>query len=735
MKTKLSLLALLVSTILFAQNGINYKAIIKDANGNVVANDLIQVQFSILQGVAQTNVYQETHTPTTDTNGLIILNIGEGTTPDDFNSINWSNDDHFLNVQVNIGSGLVDLGTTSFGTVPYAMHTLNPQGLEAINEGNGVGWRIATGADEDYYGDIGAQAVDLSFQGFSSNRGATGLYSFASGAATIANAPYSVVFGEGSNSLGRSSFSLGRYATASGDYSTAMGESTQASGSYSFAIGNDTEASGNYSTAIGLANEALADFAHTIGRGLITDSYSSFIIGHYNLNYGGLNSAEWIPYDPLFVIGNGFNDSNRSNALIVYKNGSMNINSSTNGLRINSNGSDGIRILGDNDNGILVTSANQYGGSFIGDSAAIFAEANINANPDIILGGDSGGNTMDDGIIASDPSLDGSDIYLRSNDAVVIELDHDASSTNSSFQVHDSSGDAVFQVFESGNHIIDSEVIGLNIISEYIGLYIPNSGNEAIFINNPGSNGIQISSPTNAGVVITSPGNSGLYVVNAGDFGADIEGDTAGLAVSSSTSSNPDIILRGNSSANTSDDGIIASDPNYSGSDIYLRSNDAVVIELDHDASTANSSFQVHDSAGNVAFRVYEDGNANLAGNLTQFSDRRLKQDIADLHYGLNEILQLQPKAYHWKKNKQEHKSLGLIAQDVQLIINEIVNTQNDESKTLGISYIELIPILINAIKEQQKIIDNEKSINSKQNSQLEALLSRIEILESNASN
>ena len=73
----------------YAQQGINYKALVKDGSGNVVANDLIQVQFSILQGVAQTNVYQETHTPTTDANGLIIVNIGEGTTSDVFADIDW----------------------------------------------------------------------------------------------------------------------------------------------------------------------------------------------------------------------------------------------------------------------------------------------------------------------------------------------------------------------------------------------------------------------------------------------------------------------------------------------------------------------------------------------------------------------------------------------------------------------------------------------------------------------
>ena len=44
-----------------AQNGINYKAIIKVASANSIANNLATVQFTILQGVNQTNVYQKTH--------------------------------------------------------------------------------------------------------------------------------------------------------------------------------------------------------------------------------------------------------------------------------------------------------------------------------------------------------------------------------------------------------------------------------------------------------------------------------------------------------------------------------------------------------------------------------------------------------------------------------------------------------------------------------------------------
>ena len=146
MKTTYIFISVLLLTALgFAQNGINYKALIKDNNGNVVASQSVTVQFIIYEGDAlSNNVYQENHTVNTDINGFIITNIGEGTTSDDFSTVRWSNDEHYLNVQVDIGSGLIDLGTTQFMAVPYALSsgdhpwTKNDNGIHTLNEDIGI---------------------------------------------------------------------------------------------------------------------------------------------------------------------------------------------------------------------------------------------------------------------------------------------------------------------------------------------------------------------------------------------------------------------------------------------------------------------------------------------------------------------------------------------------------------------------------------------------------------------
>ena len=131
MKTILHIMVFFLFGTIFAQQGINYKAIVKDGSGNVVANDLIQVQFTILQGA--TSVYQETHSPTTDANGIVIISIGEGIPiSGTFSTIDWSADDHYLNVQINTGGGLTDMGTTQFMAVPYAIHAKTAESVSSI---------------------------------------------------------------------------------------------------------------------------------------------------------------------------------------------------------------------------------------------------------------------------------------------------------------------------------------------------------------------------------------------------------------------------------------------------------------------------------------------------------------------------------------------------------------------------------------------------------------------------
>ena len=164
-----------------------------------------------------------------------------------------------------------------------------PSGLELIPEIGNEGWRLI-GWEQSSFGSIGNNAVDLSISQFSSsNHGATGDFSFASGNATIASGESSFASGvittaSGANSTatgkettasGVSSFTSGEATTASNYYSTAMGYTTVASGSSSFATGNETSATGNSSFTMGEETTAqntnqLSTGQYNVGTSLTT---------------------------------------------------------------------------------------------------------------------------------------------------------------------------------------------------------------------------------------------------------------------------------------------------------------------------------------------------------------------------------------------------------------------------------------------------------------------------------
>ncbi len=134
---------------------------------------------------------------------------------------------------------------------------------------------------------------------------------------------------------------------------------------------------------------------------------------------------------------------------------------------------------------------------------------------------------------------------------------------------------------------------------------------------------------------------------------------------------------------------------------------------------TSNSNrWQFYVSQSNNFLRLfYNDasmgGFDNTNGNYTPVSDMRLKKNIQPINNMLNVIMELQPKTYQMKAdNSPNNISYGLIAQDVEKVLPELITVYNgddgDGIKDLQmLSYTELIPILIKAMQEQQAIIED----------------------------
>lgn len=127
---------LLAATFLFASismyaqapAGFNYQTVVRNASGAIIQNTGVSIRFSIIKGdaVLGNTVYQETHNTSTNANGLVNVVIGEGTGVSGVakvTDIDWAGDAYFLKIEVDPagGSSYVDMGTTQFMSVPYAL--------------------------------------------------------------------------------------------------------------------------------------------------------------------------------------------------------------------------------------------------------------------------------------------------------------------------------------------------------------------------------------------------------------------------------------------------------------------------------------------------------------------------------------------------------------------------------------------------------------------------------------
>ena len=147
MKKILSTLVLsLVATVMLlaqAPQTFSYQTVVRDNNWQVIQNQSIGVQVSIIEDVANGSVvYAEEHTATTNDIGLINLAVGGGTVATGlFSNIDWGNHSYFMKISVDVsgGTSYIVMGTTQLRSVPYAIYaetsgssTPGPQGVQGI---------------------------------------------------------------------------------------------------------------------------------------------------------------------------------------------------------------------------------------------------------------------------------------------------------------------------------------------------------------------------------------------------------------------------------------------------------------------------------------------------------------------------------------------------------------------------------------------------------------------------
>ena len=168
-------------------------------------------------------------------------------------------------------------------------------------------------------------------------------------------------------------------------------------------------------------------------------------------------------------------------------------------------------------------------------------------------------------------------------------------------------------------------------------------------------------------------------------------------------------------------------------------------IRFDVDGTEA----MIIDEAGNVGigtdmpeYKLHVDGDIAKTGSLVGVSDLRLKDNISSISNARSIINSLDGKAYIFKGSEFQDLNLpsgtqyGFIAQDVERVIADLVTdnvarTTNDNGEEIslkGVNYEQLIPILVNALKEQDQLIKKQNQEMIEMKSLLNKVLEKLEM-------
>ncbi len=113
-------------------------------------------------------------------------------------------------------------------------------------------------------------------------------------------------------------------------------------------------------------------------------------------------------------------------------------------------------------------------------------------------------------------------------------------------------------------------------------------------------------------------------------------------------------------------------------------------------------------------YGVFSWGNMGYTGSLAHYSDQRLKKDVTTLADALSQVLALRGVSFTWRRDEfpEQHLNdgpqIGFIAQEVEPVLPEVVTTDHEGYK--AIDYSMVTPVLVEAIKQQQAVIESQQT-------------------------
>lgn len=700
--------------------GFNFQAVARGADGEILAEQNLGVQVSVIKGTETGNpVYTETHSVTTNPLGLIQLVIGEGTPADGetFAGVDFGNDNYFVKLAIDVSGGTdyEDLGTTRLLSVPYALVA------KKSIEGGGSGSAIT-----EY--------------SLNTSEGDTSFIIKATGTKTIAGAlkVRSETNGQNRGVDARVVSASGNEEGQLGIYGRASGEgSGDHFGTYGLALGSGVgDNYGSYGYALGTGKYNYGSFGYATGEGNGDEGED---YGEGSINFGGYGYARGNSWNNTGLEGHAAAEEGKVNY------GVSGLSQAGTGESVKNHGIAG-RAFGPGINygvyGWAGDGVENYAGFFDGD-------VKVNGNLTV------SGNLNYSGSVSS-----------------VAEYNLNTANADSSFQVNVSgtkSGTAFIGLSNTGG--VNSGVEGKALSGtgnsslqvgtygeaqgegsgQHMGLYGYSKSNGKYNFGVYGSaKGAGDGTEIAIGNETETDGNGSFNIAGGFYSSGNINGNLGAEGVASGNiGSRVNIGVEGGAktSANSRNLGVSAYAENSQLENVAFfgraQSNSArnigIRVIVNNGLNGANVGIEsVADTAAILNGFTEINGNLKVNGTITETSDRNLKENIKPIENGLSTIMKLNPSSYNFRGNG-EYKGLklaqgmhfGLIAQEVEMVLPSLVQNnkhtylapvegvgpnnpdekteiKNMEYKTMN--YTELIPVLIKAMQEQQKEIEELKA-------------------------
>ena len=663
---------------------------------------------------------------------------------------------------MSVGDNTVASGTNSFSTGkrPTVGANAGATGNYAVAMGYN---NAATGHNSVAMGFYSTASADYSTA--LGNSTASGLYAVAMGLTTTASGAYSTAMGQNSLASGDRSTAMGGNSTASGHYSTASGYNSTASGLYSTASGYISTASGERSVAM-VGNSTAAGFGSVaLGTYVTSNSIYCTALGVGNKPIVTspqtiqVTSPNIITTDPLLIVGNGqLGSSNNSNALVILKNGNMLIN----GLApVNGTVPDdkpdlkAMLDIKSTDRGVLLPRMTTVQRDAIATPPLGLLIYNTTTESIWQYKNTTVGWTE---VNSPFGVRNTTNLYaLNGNYSMSVGSNTIASGTNSF-----STGGRIFNVGATGDCgvAMGYETGASGSVSLATGLATTAAG----FATTAMGGGT-----TSNATYCTALGsnNDPLATVQAGEYTWNLTDPLfiLGNGLPHAAPSNAVVVLK---NGNTQISGTLATGTSTASgvaSTAFGVSNNATAYaclsigRFNNPIASSNSATWINadpvfiigngtsNAARTNALVIYKDGSSELNGNSTITgnititgtglinggmainSDRRLKRDFTPLSNPLDKVLKINGLHYYWSDaNRSKNLQTGVIAQEVQAVMPELVEADN--KGILSVNYNGIIPYLIESIKVLKKENDDLKQSNEvlkNKANELDALKAEVE--------